>query len=603
MRLRAAVIALFMLAFAPAVPAAEPAPAAPSAGVQAAALFDEYWQWVLREYPDAATLFFGDHRHDDRLRDESAAAVRARSAAFAQFADRAARIDATQLTPQERVSLRVLRFGLGHALEIDRLHGALPFGVFDSWAPVTQMNGIHLDLPQLGQAARFRSVADYEMWLRRLDAVPASVANLIARMQAAHDAGWMPSRVAVVRVPQQLDAQVVADPRKSPEFEPFNRFAADIAPADRERLVRAAERVIVDKVVPAFRSLKVFYEATYLPGAVEQRAASSLPAGPAYYQAWLDWNTTTDMTPQQIHDLGLAEVARIGAQMDAAVAATGYKGTRSEFQKFISTDPQFFFTRADDMLAAYRDIAKRADAALPALFAELPRQTYGVRAMRPEEGNNAEHYLPGAADGSRPGWFEANTNDLRTRTKWTMETLLLHEAVPGHHLQGARAQELKNLPAFRRHAWFTAYGEGWALYAESLGDEMGFYKDPYQKFGNLSFEMLRACRLVVDTGLHAFGWTRQRAIDYMVNNSGLTREDVTAEVDRYLVWPGQATAYKIGELKIKALRAKAKAALGERFDVRRFHNALIDNGALPLAVLEQQIDEWIDLEKARLLTH
>lgn len=603
MRLRAAVIALFVLVFAQALPAAEPAPVALSAGAQAAALFDEYWEWVLREYPDAATLFFGDHRYDDRLRDESAAAVRARNAAQAQFADRAARIDAAQLTPQERVSLRVLRFRLDHALAINRLHGALPSGAFDSWAPVTQMSGIHLDLPQLGQAARFRSVSDYEMWLRRLDAVPASVANLIARMQAAHDAGWMPSRVAVVRVPQQLDMQVVADPRKSPEYEPFNRFAADIAPADRERLAHAAERVIADKVVPAFRSLKAFYEATYLPGAVEQRSASSLPAGPAYYQAWLDWNTTTEMTPQQIHDLGLAEVARIGAQMDAAVAATGYRGTRSEFQRFISTDPQFFFTRADDMLAAYRDIAKRADAALPALFDELPRQAYGVRAMRPEEGNNAEHYLPGAADGSRPGWFEANTNDLKTRTKWTMETLLLHEAVPGHHLQGARAQELKNLPAFRRHAWFTAYGEGWALYAESLGDEMGFYTDPYQKFGNLSFEMLRACRLVVDTGLHAFGWTRQRAIDYMVTHSGLTREDVTAEVDRYLVWPGQATAYKIGELKIKALRAKAKAALGERFDLRRFHNALIDNGALPLAVLEQQIDEWIDLEKARLAAH
>ena len=603
MRLRAAVIALFVLVFAQALPAAEPAPAAPSAGAQAAALFDDYWEWALREYPDFATLFYGEHRYDDRLRDESVAAVRARNAAYAQFADRAARIDAAQLSPQERVSLRVLRFRLDRAVAINRLHGALPFGVFDSWAPVTQMDGLHLLLPQLGQAARFRSVADYEMWLKRLDAVPASVTNLVARMQAARGAGWMPSKVAVARVPQQLEAQLVTDPRKSPEYEPFDHFPADIAPAERERLARAAERVIADKVVPAFRLLKAFYEGTYLPGAREQLAATELPAGPAYYQAWLDWNTTTDMTPRQIHDLGLAEVARIAAQIDTAVAATGYKGTRGEFQRFASTDPQFFFTRAEDMLAAYRDIAKRADAALPALFAELPRQTYGVRAMRPEEGNNAEHYLPGAADGSRPGWFEANTNDLKTRTKWTMETLLLHEAVPGHHLQGARAQELKNLPAFRRHAFFTAYGEGWALYAESLGDEMGLYRDPYQKFGNLSFEMLRACRLVVDTGLHAFGWTRQRAIDYMVSNSGLTRQDVTAEVDRYLVWPGQATAYKIGELKIKALRAKAKAALGERFDLRRFHNALIDNGALPLAVLEQQIDEWIHLEKARPAAH
>jgi uncharacterized protein (DUF885 family) len=304
------------------------------------------------------------------------------------------------------------------------------------------------------------------------------------------------------------------------------------------------------------------------------------------------------MTPRQIHDLGLAEVARIGVQMDAIVVSTGFKGTRREFQKFISTDAQFFHTRPEDMLAGYRDIAKRADAELPRLFAELPRQPYGIRAMRPEEGNNAEHYTNGAQDGSRAGFFEANVNDLKTRPKWTMETLLLHEAVPGHHLQTARAQELKTLPAFRRHIWFTAYGEGWALYAESLGDEMGFYKDPYQKFGNLSFEMLRACRLVVDTGLHAYHWTRDRAIDYMVANSGLTREDVTAEIDRYIVWPGQATAYKVGELKIKALRARAKTELGDRFDLRRFHNAVIDSGAVPLQVLALQIDEWIAREKS-----
>jgi uncharacterized protein (DUF885 family) len=371
-----------------------------------------------------------------------------------------------------------------------------------------------------------------------------------------------------------------------------------MTPAEQERLAAAGRRVIEEKVIPAFRSLKNFYETRYLPAAPERLAASALPAGPPYYQAWLDWNTSTDMTPRQLHDLGLAEVARIGVQMDAIAVSTGFKGTRGEFQKFISTDAQFFHTKPEDMLAGYRDIAKRADAELPRLFAELPRQPYGIRAMRPEEGNNAEHYTNGAQDGSRAGFFEANVNDLKTRPKWTMETLLLHEAVPGHHLQTARAQELKTLPAFRRHIWFTAYGEGWALYAESLGDEMGFYKDPYQKFGNLSFEMLRACRLVVDTGLHAYHWTRDRAIDYMVANSGLTREDVTAEIDRYIVWPGQATAYKVGELKIKALRARAKTELGDRFDLRRFHNAVIDSGAVPLQVLVLQIDEWIAREKS-----
>ena len=348
--------------------------------------------------------------------------------------------------------------------------------------------------------------------------------------------------------------------------------------------------------MPAFQTLKTFYEARYLPAAATQLGVSSLPGGLAYYQALLGWFTTTNLDARQIHELGLSEVARIDAQMATTAVATGFKGTRAEFHKFIATDPRFFFTQPEDMLAAYRDIAKRVDAELPRLFAVLPRQTYGIRAMSPEEGNNAESYSSGAADGSRAGFFNANTNDLSTRPKWAMETLLLHETVPGHHLQSARAQELSDLPKFRRHAWFTAYGEGWALYAESLGDELGMYLDPYQKFGNLSDEMLRACRLVVDTGLHAFGWSRDRAIDYMVTNTGQTRDAIVAEVNRYIVWPGQATAYKVGQLKIKELRAKAKAALGERFDVRRFHNAVIDGGALPLQVLEAQIDDWIAAE-------
>jgi uncharacterized protein (DUF885 family) len=569
------------------------------ATTQARALFDEYWEWLLREIPDAATLYFGEHRYDDRLRDESPAAVIRRSAGYLAFLQRAAAIDAARLSPHDRVSLRILRERLDAGAAIIRASGSLPFNPIDDWAPITQMSGFHLDLPQLGLAANFNSTADYEAWLKRLDAVPISISNLIERMQRAIDAGWMPPKVAVSRVPSQLDVQLVANPRDNPEFQPFKRFPRDMAPAEQTRLAQAGERAIRDKVIPAFRSLKAFYDTRYLPAASQRLGASALPGGMPYYQAVLSWNTTTDMTPRQIHDLGLSEVARIGAQMNAIVTTTGFKGNRAEFQKFISTDPQFFYTRAEDMLGGFRDIAKRADAALPGMFAELPRQTYGIRSMPPEEGNNADRYLPGAADGSRPGWFEANTNDLKTRPKWSMETLLLHEAVPGHHLQVARAKELKQLPAFRRSAWFTAFGEGWALYAESLGDEMGFYKDPYQKYGNLSFEMMRASRLVVDTGLHAFGWTREQAIDYMVDNTGLTREAMTAEVDRYLVWPGQASAYKVGELKIKALRAKARTALGDKFDLRRFHNAVIDNGTVPLAVLEQLIDEWIAAERTK----
>jgi uncharacterized protein (DUF885 family) len=424
--------------------------------------------------------------------------------------------------------------------------------------------------------------------------------NLIERMRIALAAGWVLPAIAIARVPQQLEAQTDPDPEKSPEYAPFKSFPADIALAERERLASAGRQVIRDKVVPAFRSLKAFYEESYLPRARDGIGVSQLPAGLPYYQALLAEATTTNLTPRQVHDLGLQEVARIGARMDTVMLETGFKGTRAEFQQFLVTDPRFFYTDPEAMLVGYRDIAKRADAELPKLFAQLPRQPYGIRAMLPEEGDDAEHYTSGAADGSRAGYFEANVNHLKTRPKWSMETMLLHEAVPGHHLQGARAQEIFDLPQFRRNIGFTAYGEGWALYAESLGDEMGFYKDPYQKFGNLSHEMRRACRLVVDTGIHAFGWTRERAVDYMHSNTGETLEFTTAEVDRYIVWPGQATAYKVGELKIKALRAKARAALGENFDLRRFHNVVIDGGSVPLSVLEANVDAWIAVERKRV---
>ncbi len=590
-----AFVAVIGLALPPSAPAQPDA----AADAQANALFDAYWEWVPRAYPDFGTLYFADHRYGDRLRDESAAAVAARRAAVKGFQEGASKIDAAKLSAPNRVSLRVLRSRLDTQARLDALYGALPFATRDPWAPVTQLDGLHLLLPELARAAPFRNVADYEAWLKRLDAVPQAVEQLIERMQMAQRAGWMPPKAAIERVPQQIEARVVDDPRTSAEFAPFKAFPETIGADERRLLADAGARAIRERVVPAFRTLKSYYESRYLPAASERLGVSNLPAGPAYYQAHLEFNTNTRMTPREIHDLGLAEVKRIGGLMDALVAKTGFNGTRAQFQEFIKTDPRFFYTQPEDMLAGYRDIAKRADAQMPRLFAELPRMQYGIRAQPPEAGAGPERYTPGAADGSRPGWFEANVHDLRTKPKWLMESLTLHEAVPGHHMQSARAREARSLPTFRRFLWFVAYGEGWALYAESLGDEIGFYADPYQKFGNLSYEMHRACRLVVDTGLHAFGWTREQAIDYIVEHTGKTRGEALAEVDRYLVWPGQATAYKIGELRIKALRAKASAALGERFDLRRFHNVLIDNGAMPLDVLEELVDQWITGERAK----
>jgi uncharacterized protein (DUF885 family) len=582
-------------ALAPALAVRPAVPAQANAATEAGALFEAYWERVMREAPEFAT-FIGDRRYQDRLGDASAAGVQSRKRAFAEFRESAARIDAAALVPAERTSLRVFLHFLDSIIAIDRQYGSLPFGTFDSHAPVTQLGGPQIELPQLAKAMGFESVGDYEAWLSRLAALPTQLAQLIERMQAGLASGWLPPRASVERVPAQIDVHLVADPRSSPEYEPFKTFPPDIESRERERLSAAAAQLIEERVRPAFQRLKDFYLARYLPATGDRGGAADLPGGLAYYQTWLDFNTTTHATPRELHELGLAEVARIGARMDEVVRATGWTGSRADFQHHLRTDPHFFFERAEDMLAAYRDIAKRADAALPRLFAELPRQPYGVRAMRPEEGDNPEHYTNGAP--GRPGWFEANVNVLASRPKWEMTTLLLHEAVPGHHLQISRAQELPALPSFRRFGDFSAYTEGWALYAEGLGDEMGLYADPYQKFGNLAYEMWRASRLVVDTGLHAFGWTRERAIDYLVAQAGLTRSSMTSEVDRYLVWPGQATAYKVGELEFKALRAKARAALGERFDLRRFHNALIDNGALPLSVLEEQIGEWIAAEKA-----
>jgi uncharacterized protein (DUF885 family) len=370
------------------------------------------------------------------------------------------------------------------------------------------------------------------------------------------------------------------------------------AAAERARLA-AAGAGARRRVHPAFAAFRKFVETEYLPRCRADLAASSLPGGAAYYAFRMRQQTTTELGADEVHTIGLREVARIRAEMAQVIAATGFKGTFPEFLAFLHRDPQFFFTKPEERLRAYRDIGKRADAELPKLFAELPRMPYGIRPMEAYEGDNSDHYSGPAMDGSRAGFFSANVNKLENRPSWEMEATLLHEAVPGHHLQIARAMELKGLPDFRRAGGFTAYVEGWALYAESLGYDMGFYKDPYQRFGRLVLEQLRAVRLVIDTGIHAKGWTREQAIRYFVDNGAGGADYAAAEVDRYIVLPGQALAYKIGELRIHALRERARAALGPRFDLRRFHNAVLDDGALPLSVLETRIDEWVAAEKGR----
>jgi uncharacterized protein (DUF885 family) len=556
------------------------------------ALFEREFKRSLEESPEFAT-FVGAPGHDHLLRDRSPAAIARRKARVAGRITELERFDPARLNTQDRISREVMLADLRLDAEENAIFGDLPFGVGEPFAPVTSTSGPHSLLGRLARSTRFRGVQDYESYVKRLEAIPTALAQITDNMRAGMRSGWMPPAAAMARATTPLEVFAGPDITATPLWHPFTRFPSDLAEADRMRLAAAGRKALAEKVHPAFAALKRFVEDEYRPAARKEIAASKLPAGGRFYEARVRRNTTTTLTADEIHAIGLAEVARIRAEMEKVIAGTGHKGTFAEFIHFINTDRRFFFTKPEERLAAYRDIAKRADAELPALFAELPRTPYGIRAMEPYEGDNADNYSSPPLDGSRAGYFNANVNNLGDRPSYEMVAVLLHEAVPGHHLQNARARELSGLPAFRRSSGYVAYGEGWGLYAESLGYEMGMYKDPYMHFGALAMEMMRACRLVIDTGIHSKGWGREQSIAYMRENAGLKEGFATAEIDRYINNPGQALGYKIGELRIKAMRAKAKQALGERFDVRRFHNALLDDGPLPLTVLEARIDEWI----------
>jgi len=580
-----------LLAFAAAIACAAQAP--PNRSLHQ--IFEREFERGLDEHPESAT-FLGIKVYDHRLTDLSNEAVARRRARLKTLRDELKRFDPKVLNTQDRISRAVLLDSVELTLRQDALFGDLPFSEEDGWLPVSSMNGPHNLFPYLARATPIRTAAECGDYVKRLAAIPRQLDQTIARMRVGMKSGWMPPRAAMSAVPAMFDTFTAEDVTRSPLWAPFTQVGPDVSAADRERCTAEGRGAMVN-VRAAFARVQRFLVDEYVPAGREKLGASTLPGGAAYYALQVQEKTTTTLTPDEIHRMGLAEVARIRKAKDEVIATTDFKGTFAEFLKFINTDPRFTFKTPEARLAAYRDIAKRVDAELPRLFAELPRLPYGIRAMEAFEGDNSDHYSPGALDGSRAGFFEANVNNLDKRPSHEMESTLMHEAVPGHHLQIARAQELKDMPRFRRTAWYVAYGEGWALYAESLGYEMGFYKDPYMRFGALINEALRAARLVVDTGLHTMGWTREQAIRYMVDNAGVNEAYATAEVDRYIVWPAQALGYKIGELKIKALRAKARAALGDKFDVRRFHNAVLDDGALPLTVLEARIDEFIAREK------
>jgi len=552
-----------------------------------AAFLDEDWEWQMREFPTWATLV-GDSRYDDKLPDYSFAAIERRKAHRRDVIKRLQKIDRARLTREEQLDYDLYLRDARLDVEGQRFP--------DELLAIDKMGGVHTVLADLAPAIPRRNALDFDHFLARIDAYPKLVDENIALLRKGLERGITPPRVTLEKLGESIGNQIADDPTKSPVYVlAFEKLPSSVSAADAARLQAAARKAIVEHVNAPLRAFKKFIVEEYVPHARTTLGMSALPDGAAWYAYRARVSTTTEMSPEKIHDLGLAEVARIGAAAEQTMRASGWKGSMPEFVRFLRTDPRFYFTDKEALLTAYRDIAKRIDPELPRLFGRLPRLTYGVRAVpaHDEKIQTTAYYNIGSMETGRPGWFYANTYDLKTRPKWEMEALTLHEAVPGHHLQLAIAQELGELPKFRRNNFYTAFIEGWGLYAESLGGELGLYSDPYAKFGGLTYEMWRAIRLVLDTGIHAKGWTRQQAIDFFRDHSAKTQHDIEVEVDRYISWPGQALAYKIGQLKIRELRTMAEKRLGARFDVRAFHDVVLGGGALPLDVLEARVDEWV----------
>jgi uncharacterized protein (DUF885 family) len=555
------------------------------------ALFDEHWEWTLRESPGEATEV-GDSRYDDRLEDLSPSAIERRKAAEREFQKRAHAIQRARLTPADQLNLDLFIDQIDAAVEAQRFPSEL--------MPMTQIYGVHSQLADLARLIARRDVADLERFVKRIEAFPTLVEQAMALMRTGLERGVTPPRVAIRALPELIGNQIADDPTKTPVYQlAFASLPSSIPAAEQERVREAAKRAIADKAVPALRALQRFVRDEYLPKARETLGLSALPDGAAWYAFAARRSTTTTMTPDEIHELGLAEVKRIEAQMTSLMREVGWKGTLAEFFNHLRTDKRFFHTSKEALLVGYRDIAKRVDPELPKLFGVLPRLPYGVTEIPAHAARSqpTAFYQPGSAEAGRPGQFMANTYDLGARPIWEMEALTLHEAVPGHHLQIALAAELPDVPKFRRWGFgYTAFVEGWGLYAESLGHEIGLYANPYSRFGQLVYEMWRAIRLVVDTGIHMKGWNREQAIRFFRDHSGKTEHDIAVEVDRYIVWPGQALGYKIGQLKLRALRTEAEqafAARGRTFDVRGFHDAVLGAGALPLTLLEKRVRAWV----------
>jgi prolyl oligopeptidase len=572
-----------------ALPVSLPAKSNPTAAKELHAFFDAEWERALRDNPVWAT-YVGDSRYNDRWADESLAGIERTHAADRAAIAKLDAIDPAQLTAEDRLNRELFRRQVSARID--------DFKYGEHYTPLSFRSGI-TSAHRLAEVISFRSVQDYEQWLARMNSLGVVVDQEIALMRAGLERGMVPPKVLIQRLPKQVERQVVQDPTQSPFWSVFAKMPESIPAAERERLQQAARDSITKNVVPAYTRLGDFLQREYLPKSRDTVGLWDTPGGTERYAQLARWYTTTTLTPDEIHELGLREVARIRGEMLKVIERTGFKGSFDEFLVYLRTDPKFRYTDPKELLEAYEAMSKRVDPKLPQYFGKLPRMPYGVRPIAEQiaPDTTTAYYNAPAMDGTRAGYYYVNLYKPEERPKYEIPVLTIHEAVPGHHLQIALAQELGELPKFRRDFEATAFVEGWALYSESLGEEMGFYDDPYDKFGQLTYEMWRAVRLVVDTGLHHKRWSRQQAIDYFKANAAKTELDIINEVDRYIGNPGQALAYKIGELKIKELRREAKAALGDRFDIRAFHDVVLGSGALPLDVLAGNVHRWIDETK------
>ncbi|GAB5535987.1 MAG: DUF885 domain-containing protein [Rubricoccaceae bacterium] len=549
-------------------------------------LRNEWWTWRLQDDPLFAS-YVGERSYDHLLEDVTSEARAARAERADDFLRQLGAIDASALNREQAISHGILRTLLDDVVQAHRFGAAM--------MPLQASSGFHTMLTRLPNQMPFDGAEGYENYIARLQAWPAHVDAQIANLRDGLASGKTLPAVAIHGLPGTIAAHVVDDPETSVFWGPFESFPAAMPQVEQDRLAEAGRSAIREAIVPGYQAFLTFMEDEYLPGARTTIGLSETPDGDAHY-AWLVRHfTTLDISAQEVHDIGLAEVARIRGEMDAVIEEVGFEGSFDDFLEFLRTDPQFVANSPEALLKEGAWIAMQMNAKLPALFGRLPRLPYTVEPV-PDflaPTFTAGYYVEPPASGRVPGVYWLNTYDLPSRPMWALEALTFHEAVPGHHLQIALAQELDHLPAFRRALVLTAYEEGWGLYAESLGTEAGFYTDPYSRFGQLTYEMWRACRLVVDTGIHAFGWERQRAIDYLGSNTALSELEVTTEIDRYIAWPGQALGYKMGELTIRRLRTEAEQVLGETFDVRGFHDEVLGHGELPMGVLETVIQEWI----------